>query len=80
MSKKLDKTRWFNQKHKTNYWDIQRENVVNNVDRSSLRAPWQNGTFKNKHIEQHKNAEKPDVTDIQNKLLIVFWILFSFFF
>jgi len=27
--------------------------AVNNVERSSLRAPWQNCPYKNKHIEQH---------------------------
>ena len=27
--------------------DVQRKNVVNNVDMSSLRAPWQNGPYKN---------------------------------
>jgi len=35
--------------------DIQGKNVVNNVDMSSLSAPWQNGTYKNQHTEQHKN-------------------------
>ena len=34
------------------------ENVVNNVDMSSLRAPWQNGPYKNKHTERHKNIYK----------------------
>jgi len=28
-------------------------NVVNNVDMSSLRAPWQNGPYTEKHTEQH---------------------------
>jgi len=37
-----------------NWRDGQRKNVVNNVDSLSLRAPWQNGPYKNKHIEQHK--------------------------
>jgi len=27
-----------------NWRDVQRKNVVNNADRSSLRAPWQNGS------------------------------------
>jgi len=27
--------------------DVQINNVVNNVDMSSLRAPWQNGPYKN---------------------------------
>jgi len=34
--------------------DVQRKNVVNNVEMSSLRAPWQNDLYKNKHTEQHK--------------------------
>ena len=32
------------------------KNVVNNVDMSSLRAPCQNGPYKNQHTEQHKNT------------------------
>jgi len=52
-----------------NWRDVQRNNVVNNADRSSLRAPWQNGPYKNKHIEQHKNnTEHRDVRDNKNKL------------
>ena len=31
-----------------------KEKCINNVDRSSLRAPKQNGPYKNKHIDQHK--------------------------
>jgi len=31
------------------------KNVANNVDMSSLKVPWQNGTYKNQHTEQHKN-------------------------
>jgi len=30
------------------------ENVVSNVDMSSLRAPWQNGPYTKKHTEQFK--------------------------
>ena len=30
-----------------NWRDVQIKNVVNNVDMSSLRAPWRNGTYKN---------------------------------
>jgi len=39
------------------HWrDVQRKNVVNNVDISSLRAPWQNGPYKIKHTEQNKHT------------------------
>jgi len=31
--------------------DVQRKYVVNNVDKSSLRAPWQNGPYTNKHLQ-----------------------------
>ena len=34
-----------------------KEKCINNVDRSSLRAPWQHGPYKNKHIEQHKTRK-----------------------
>ena len=52
-----------------------KKNAVNKVDRSSLRALWENGLYKNKRIEQHKTQIKQDVTDIQNKLFC-----FGFFF
>jgi len=32
-----------------NWRDVQTKNVVNNVDMSCLRAPWQNGPYKNLH-------------------------------
>jgi len=47
-----------------------KESVVNNVDSSSLRAPWQNGPNKNKHRTAQKHAEQQDVTDIQNILFL----------
>jgi len=34
-----------------NWRDVQRMNVVNNVDMSSLRAPWQNGPYENQHTK-----------------------------
>ena len=40
-----------------NEGDVQRKNVVNNVDKSSLWAPWQNGPYK-KHTEHHKTRSK----------------------
>ena len=30
-----------------NWRDVQTKNVANNVDMSCLRAPWQNGPYKN---------------------------------
>jgi len=39
-----------------NLRDVQTKNVVYNVDMSYLRAPWQNGPYKNYHKEQHKNS------------------------
>ena len=39
------------------HWrDVQRHIVVNNVDMSSLRAPWHYGPYKNQHTKQHKNT------------------------
>jgi len=32
---------------------FKKQNAVNSVEGSSLRAPWQNCPYKNKHIEQH---------------------------
>jgi len=39
---------------------------------SNLRAPRQNGPYKNKHTEQHKHVEHQDATDIQNYFLVFF--------
>jgi len=36
-------------KHNINWRDVQRKNIANNVAMSSLRAPWQNGSYTNKH-------------------------------
>jgi len=42
------------------YWrDVQRKNVVNNVDMSSLRPPWQNGLYKNQYTEHTKTQRTP---------------------
>jgi len=43
--------------------------VVNNVDRSSLSAPCQNGLYKNKHTEQHEHAEQYNlyIVDLKKK-------------
>ena len=30
-----------------NWRDVQTKNIANNVDMSCLRAPWQNGPYKN---------------------------------
>lgn len=38
----------------TNRKDVQRKIVAYSVDRSNLRAPWQNGKYKNKHLDQYK--------------------------
>jgi len=50
--------------YKINGRDAQRENVVNNVDKSSLWAPWQNGPYKNtQNIAKH--GVYKDATDIK---------------
>ena len=50
--------------HNINEGDVQRKNVVNNVDKSSLRAPWQNGPYKNtQNITKH--GVNKDATDIK---------------
>jgi len=38
---------------------VQRKNVVNNVDKSRLKAPWQIGSYRNKHTGQHKTHRTP---------------------
>jgi len=50
--------------HNINGRDVQRKNVVNNVDKSSLWAPRQNGPYKNtKNITKH--GVYKDATDIK---------------
>jgi len=45
-----ERTFWFN----INGGDVQRKNVVTNVNKSSLWAPWQNGPYKNtQNITKH---------------------------
>ena len=36
-----------------NWSNVQWQNVVNNVDMSSIRAPWKNGPYKNKKVSMH---------------------------
>jgi len=51
-------------KYNINGRDVQRKNVVNNVDKSSLWAPWQNGPYKNtQNITKH--GVYKDATDIK---------------
>jgi len=49
--------------------DVQRKNVVNNVDKSSLWAPWQNGPYKNTQNINTQNITThgvyKDATDIK---------------
>jgi len=64
-----------------NWSDVQRKNVVNNVDLSSLRAPWQNGPYKNKHTEQHKNTQNTKTQQTFRKnYSVVFFRIFLFLF
>ena len=52
------------------HWrDVQRKNVVNNVDMSSVRTPWQNDPYKNIHTEQHKDITRVRVVDIHLRYL-----------
>jgi len=41
-----------------------KKNVVNNVNMSSLRAPWQIGQYKIQHRTTQKHVEHHDATDI----------------
>ena len=51
--------------------DAQRKNVVNNVDMSGLRKPWQMArTHKKTHRTAQKHAEHQDATDIHKKLFL----------
>ena len=58
-------------------------NVVNNVDMSCLRAPWQNGPYKNEHNERHKNAYNIMTQQTFRKTIFLcfsdFFLFFYFF-
>ena len=40
--------------------DVQRKSVVNNVDMSSLKAPWQNGQYTNQQQNNTKHVVHQD--------------------
>ena len=65
-----------------NWRDVQRKNVVNNVDMSSLRAPWQNGPYKNQHTERQKARRTPwrNIHLEKTILCVCFWFFFFLFF
>jgi len=60
--------------------DVQRKNVVNNVYKSSLRAQWQNGSYKFKHTEQHKTHRTPRRNIHSEYTIFVFFEVFYFYF
>jgi len=51
-----------------------KKTFVNNVDMSSLRAPWQNGPYKNKHTDQHTNTQNTKTQQTFRKIIIFFVI------
>ena len=60
--------------------DVHRMYVVNNVDMSSLKAPWQNGTYKNNYTEQHKTRRTPRRNKyLEQTIFVFFWILQFYF-
>jgi len=63
-----------------NWKDVQRKNVVNNVDMSSLRTPWQNDTYKNKPTENHKNTQKTKTQQTFRLYQTIFVMLFFYFY
>jgi len=49
-------------------------NVVNNVDMSSLRAPWQNGPYESQYKEQHKTQRTPRRNRLSEKKTQLFFV------
>jgi len=41
-----------------NWTDVHRKNVINNVDMSGLRAPWQNGRYKNHWLDFNQTSQE----------------------
>jgi len=64
-----------------NWRYVQSTNVVNNVDMLSLRAPWQNGPYKNQHTERHTNTHNTMTQQtFRKKLHVCVFRIFLFFF
>jgi len=60
-----------------NWRDVQRKNVVNNVDMSRLRAPWQNGSYTEKHAKQQKTCRTPR-RNKQSEIKLFLWFSIKF--
>ena len=71
---------WDNQDHNINWSDVQRKDVVNNVDMSSLKAPWQYDPHKNKHIKQHKTHRTPKCNRHSEKMFLCVFRIFLYLF
>ena len=87
ITSKKSRTMFVGKGHWSRQYKLKRcskNNVVNNVDMSSLRASWQNGAYKITHNyihrTAHKHAEHQDATDIQKQLFCVFRIFLFLFF
>jgi len=59
--------------------DVQRKTVVNNVDKSSLWAPWQNCSYKTHKTSQNMEYTKTQQT-LRNNYFCVFRIFLGFYF
>ena len=67
-------------KYNINWRDVQRKNVVNNVDMSSFRAPWQIGPYTETYTDQDKVHQETTYMYIQKKttILLCFPVFFCF--
>jgi len=58
-----------------------RRQDANDEALSSLRAPWQNGPFKNQHIERHKkHVQHHGPTYILKNVCVLFMIKYGHYF
>ena len=56
-----------------NWRDIQIKNVVNNVDMSSLKAPWHNGPYKTHAQNSTKTRIYNFLNDLSEKCWVTAW-------
>jgi len=73
-------TLYYNVIYSIHWRDVQWKNVVNNLDMSSLWAPWQNGPYRKQITERHKTRRTPWRNRYLEKVFVcVVRILFFYF-
>ena len=78
LSNRCPRLHQYEPRNNINWRDVRKKNVVNHVDMSRLRAPWQNGPYKTNTRYQTKTGRTPRRSSYSEKHYFVFFG-FSFF-